>query len=296
MTGRWWITKFLRATIASVTESGAVALTPAEAYQEWFRDVVGRWIQAPNTWPATSWSPDTPWGARVLQLMTEVEHDYAASLLEALDAERIRGPIVEFRCFPGRLAARAAACLRSTRLCAPVHRLRQLPGVDPHPRPMRYLGIVSRKASLPPAWKTCRGGWKRIAATTWCWCPAGSPTRCPCRRRPRCAIFVRAHRLRPVRTCARMPALPRGPGSPTARSCVPSTTGPSTSPRANPRLRGMAAGGAGAGLRIPLLQRRGASLSAGAAPAGRGRPRLIKSRGTAVTLAVKQSGYLQTKR
>lgn len=101
MTGRWWITKFLRATIASVTESGAVALTPAEAYQEWFRDVVGRWIQAPNTWPATSWSPDTPWGARVLQLMTEVEHDYAASLLEALDAERIRGPIVEFGVFRG---------------------------------------------------------------------------------------------------------------------------------------------------------------------------------------------------
>ncbi|MBW4091473.1 MAG: hypothetical protein HIU82_10235 [Proteobacteria bacterium] len=84
-----------------VAEIETAPLTPTETYQEWFRGVVGRWVQAPNTWPATSWMPDTPWGARIAKLMVEVEHDYASALLETLDAEGIRGPIVEFGVFQG---------------------------------------------------------------------------------------------------------------------------------------------------------------------------------------------------
>jgi hypothetical protein len=58
-------------------------------------------LKRPNTWPATSWTPDTPWGARITSLMTQVEYDYAASLLEALEAAGIRGPVVEFGVFQG---------------------------------------------------------------------------------------------------------------------------------------------------------------------------------------------------
>jgi O-methyltransferase len=75
--------------------------TPAQLYEEWFRGVVGRWSQAPNTWPATSWTLDTPWGARIMSLMDQVEYDYAAILLEALEADGIRGPVVEFGVFQG---------------------------------------------------------------------------------------------------------------------------------------------------------------------------------------------------
>jgi hypothetical protein len=81
--------------------SAAGLPAPASLYEAWFRGVVGCWTPAPNTWPATSWTPDTPWGARIISLMGEVEYDYVGVLLAALDAGGIRGPVVEFGIYQG---------------------------------------------------------------------------------------------------------------------------------------------------------------------------------------------------
>ncbi len=83
-------------------------------YEQWFATVFGMAGVAPNTFPATSWRPDDPWGARINHAMVETEVAYAEALLKELEIRPVPGAIVEFGVFRGEWLLRLIeACERS---------------------------------------------------------------------------------------------------------------------------------------------------------------------------------------
>lgn len=73
----------------------------ATRYEQWFATVFGAPGMVPNTFPATSWGPEDPWGAQVNHRMVEIEVAYAETLLKGIETRAVAGAIVEFGVFRG---------------------------------------------------------------------------------------------------------------------------------------------------------------------------------------------------
>ena len=68
---------------------------------DWFFDVFGKRMPAPNTWPFKTFKKGTPWSDNVVYGMEDGEILYAEHLLEILEKEGISGDIVEFGIYFG---------------------------------------------------------------------------------------------------------------------------------------------------------------------------------------------------
>lgn len=98
--------------------------TATPRYEAWFQKTFGVYGQAPNTQPATSWTPTEPWGARVNDRMVEIEETYAEALLQEIEIRAVPGAIVEFGVFRG------AWLLRLITACERLGMHRQVVGLD----------------------------------------------------------------------------------------------------------------------------------------------------------------------
>lgn len=79
-----------------------VTLPPqASGYDREASRLFGRYSPAPNTWPATSFTPETKWGELISSKMRDVEIGFARELLQEIHEDNIPGSIVEFGVFDG---------------------------------------------------------------------------------------------------------------------------------------------------------------------------------------------------
>ncbi len=74
---------------------------PYAGYEILFDAHFNTTFRVPNTWPASTFKPGTPWGDRVAMAMQEAEFLYAEHLLETLDREGVAGAVVEFGVYSG---------------------------------------------------------------------------------------------------------------------------------------------------------------------------------------------------
>lgn len=73
----------------------------ALSYSGWMEEVTGARVLAPAVILATSFSPETPWGARFYDAMCRVEHEWVEELLKSIHSENVPGAIVEFGILEG---------------------------------------------------------------------------------------------------------------------------------------------------------------------------------------------------
>lgn len=77
------------------------AANPYAGYEALFDAHFHTRFRVPNTWPASTFKPGTPWGDRVAMAMQDAEFLYAEHLLATLDQEGVAGAVVEFGVFTG---------------------------------------------------------------------------------------------------------------------------------------------------------------------------------------------------
>jgi hypothetical protein len=66
------------------------------AYEQIASEIFGQCAPAPNTWPATSFTPSGQWGQLIAGKMKEVEFELARHLLVDIRDTKVAGAIVEF--------------------------------------------------------------------------------------------------------------------------------------------------------------------------------------------------------